>query len=229
MLQKNLARFLAALCVIAATHAASPKKIATDFASGPNGWSAGFADYPVGSEEFYELQSGMRKLPASLGLARKAFFLSGNNHSDDLCMFLRRRVSGLAPNTRYRVHLSMTFASASPKNSVGVGGAPSIIVKAGVGHRRPSTLTTRGYARLNIDKGNQAVGGRDAEVIGNTGVNVPSSGQIYRLKRLTNAGAPFSFKTDAAGAGWLFICTDSGFETTMSLYFIRISASFIAL
>lgn len=227
MLKKYFASLAAAFCVAATAHAATPTIITTDFKSGPNGWSAGFADYPAGSEEFYELESGMRKLPANLELDRKGFFISGNNHSDDLCMFMFRRVTGLAPNTRYRVQFSLTFASASPRDSFGVGGSPSIAVKAGVCRRRPSTSTVGGYAKLNIDKGNQSTGGRNAELIGNTGVKVPLGGETYRMKTLTNTGAPFSFETDAAGKAWLFVCTDSGFEATTSLYFTRISARFI--
>ncbi len=227
MLKKYFAPLAAAFCVVTTTHAATPAIFTTDFKAGPNGWSAGFADYPVGSEEFYELESGIRKLPANLEMDRKGFFISGNNHSDDLCMFLKRRITGLAPNTRYRVQFSLTFASASPLDSAGVGGSPSIAVKAGVSRRKPSTSSVDGYARLNIDKGNQSTGGRNAELIGTTGVKVPLGGETYRMKTLTNKGEPFSFETDAAGKAWLFVCTDSGFEATTSLYFTRISAKFI--
>lgn len=215
----------AAFLAIATSHAATPATFTTDFKSGSDGWKAGFGDYPVGSEEFYELKAGMRMLPPGTKPDRKGFFLSGNNHSDDLCMFLSRRVIGLAPNTAYRVRLSVTFASASPRGSFGVGGSPAIPVKAGVCHKRPSTKGR--YARLNIDKGNQSTDGRDAKIIGDVGVNVPSGGETYRLKTLNNAGAVFSFKTDATGKGWIFVCTDSSFEATTSLYFSRICASFI--
>jgi len=214
-----------ALLAVATAHAATPETITTDFKSGPGGWSAGFADYPKGSEKFYELQSGIKKLPSNLKLDRKGFFISGNNHSDDLCMFLTRRVTGLAPHTRYRVRFSVTFASASPRDSFGVGGSPAITVKAGVSHKRPSAEGKD--MRLNIDKGNQSTGGRDAKVIGDTGVDVPSGSESYRMKTLANTGDPFVFETDGTGKGWLFVCTDSGFEATTSLYFTRISAKFI--
>ncbi|RYD47217.1 MAG: hypothetical protein EOP85_05905, partial [Verrucomicrobiaceae bacterium] len=155
-----LKKFLAPLAMIASllttVHAAGPVTINTNFTSDASGWTAGFGDYPVGSEEFYELKSGIRKLPTSIKLKRKSFMLSGNNHSDDLCMFMRKRVNGLLPNVRYKVTFSVTFASSSPRDAVGVGGAPSIPVKAGVSRKRPSTKGK--YARLTIDKGNQSVG-----------------------------------------------------------------------
>lgn len=225
MLKKYLAPLVVVVCMIATGHAAVPTVITSDFMSGPDGWTSGFGDYPVGSEKFYELESGMRVVPLLAKMKRIGFLLSGNNHSDDLCMFMKRRVTGLAPNTRYRVHFSVTFASASPKDAVGVGGSPSIPVKAGVCHQRPSTKGK--YARLTIDKGNQSTGGKDAMVIGNTGVNVEPGSEFYRLKTVTNKGAPFSFETDADGKAWLFVCTDSGFEATTSVYFTRISVRFI--
>lgn len=205
--------------------AAEPVTINTHFMSGRSGWTVGFGDYPVGSEKFYELDSGIRMLPRSIKFKSKSFLLSGNNHSDDLCMFMRKQVTGLAPNTRYKVTFSVTFASSSPRDAVGVGGAPSIPVKAGICLKRPSTSGE--YARLNIDKGNQSKGGKDAMVIGDTGVKVPVGGDIYRLKTLTNKGKPFHFKTDASGKGWIFLCTDSGFEATTSVYFTHVNVKLV--
>jgi hypothetical protein len=227
MLNKLIAPLLTALCLAATAHAAGPVTISTNFMSGPSGWSAGFGDYPVGSEKFYELKSGIRRLPPSIKLRSGSFLLSGNNHSDDLCMFMRKPVVGLLPNTRYNVTFSVTFASASPRDAFGVGGAPNIPVKAGISRKRPSILGE--YARLNIDKGNQTVGGDDAMVIGDTGVDVPIGGDTYRLKTLTNKGRPFHFSTDASGKGWIFLCTDSGFEATTSVYFTHVKVKMVPL
>lgn len=225
MLKKLLASFSLVACLVASVHAAGPVTIETNFMSGRSGWTAGFADYPVGSEKFYELESGIRMLPTTIKLRSKSFLLSGNNHSDDLCMFMRKPVTGLLPNVRYKVTFSVTFASSSPRDAVGVGGAPSIPVKAGISRKRP---TTNGDdARLNIDKGNQSKGGKDAMVIGNTGVKVPVGGDIYRLKTLTNNGKPFYFKTDSSGKGWVFLGTDSGFEATTSVYFTHVKVTLV--
>lgn len=225
MLKKFLAPLAAVASLLTTVHAAGPVTIDTNFMSGKSGWSAGFADYPVGSEKFYELESGIRMLPPSIKFRSKSFLLSGNNHSDDLCMFLRKEVTGLLPNVRYKVKFSVTFASSSPRDAAGVGGSPAITVKAGVSRKRPSTAGEN--ARLNIDKGNQSVGGKDAMVIGDTGVKVPLSPETYRLKTLTNTGKPFYFKTDASGKGWIFLGTDSGFEATTSVYFTHVKVTLV--
>ena len=49
------------------------------FNNGLEGWKAGFSDYPVGMEEFFELDSGHRPLPAPLDSKQSAFFITGDN------------------------------------------------------------------------------------------------------------------------------------------------------
>src|SRR5262245_22784969 len=69
------------------------------FASGTNDFMASFADYPVGMDTFYELRSGVATLPSPL--SGGSFVLEGNNHSDDLFMYMFRRVDGLTPGTTF--------------------------------------------------------------------------------------------------------------------------------
>src|SRR5688572_31086285 len=59
-----------------------------DFSGGDHGFVAGFTDYPVGEEAFYELDAGLRPLPTPLG-SGTSLFISGNNHSDDLFMYYK--------------------------------------------------------------------------------------------------------------------------------------------
>lgn len=197
----------------------------TDFGDGkPRGWNAGFADYPVAQRPFYELKSGIRRMPPIPGVEGKGFFLSGNNHSDDLAMFITRRVRGLKPDTEYRVRFDVLFASNASSSAFGVGGSPgsSVFVKAGAARVRP---VTRGpNAKLNIAKGNQARSGRDAMTLGTIGVK--SEDGTYRLKRLANDGEPFRFRTNRRGEAWLFVATESGFEATTSIYIRRVTATF---
>lgn len=219
-----------ALCLFSTlhAHAVTSEEFRYDFANGSRGWSVDFADYPAGQEEFYELASGFRRLPGYVAKDRFALRIQGNNHSDDLCMFLRRQISGLKPNTRYVVTFGLTLASNAATGSVGIGGSPgdSVYVKVGVTLVRPAAdPVTR---LLNIDKGEQSQGGADAIVLGNVGVEQPDDGShLFRVKRLQNEDAPFIFTTDEQGNGWLFVATDSGYEGTTRLYVLDISARFI--
>ena len=66
-----------------------------NFDEGDEGWTAGFADLPVDyDQDIYELGSGHRALPS--GLTGSGMYLQGHNRSDDLFMYLTRRVGGVA-------------------------------------------------------------------------------------------------------------------------------------
>src|SRR3954465_14067531 len=116
-----------------------------DFSRGKRGWRAGFADYPAGEEANFELHSGLKKLPAGVTNAgRKGFFISGNNHSDDLFMFLKRKLGrgdGIKPGESYRVSFDIDFASEAPEGCAGIGGSPgnSVFLKAGADQHEPRT------------------------------------------------------------------------------------------
>ena len=72
---------------------------AFDFDVGPQGFVAGFADYPPAQESIYRLTSDHRPLPATLDDSRRALFISGVNRSDDLFMYFKGQVRGLQPGT----------------------------------------------------------------------------------------------------------------------------------
>ena len=108
--------------------------VVLDFGSSARGFVAGFADYPPANEAGYFLQSGHLLLPVALSGTGRGLFISGVNHSDDLFMFYKGRISGLLPNTLYRGSFVLEFATNVPTGCFGVAGAPgeSVYVKAGV-------------------------------------------------------------------------------------------------
>ncbi|RZN50453.1 hypothetical protein EF808_00285 [archaeon] len=150
-----------------------------DFSEDDAGWEHLFVDYPVGEEEDYELEGGRMLLPDTLG-HEYGYYLSGENHSDDLSMLIKRSFGpedGLDPNTTYRVKFFIEIASNAPSGCVGVGGAPgeSVYFKAGAAVAEPTAIVEGAggneYYRLSIDKGNQASGGNDSVVLGHIGTS----------------------------------------------------------
>ena len=219
-------------CHAAAQSGASPSRVrqaqlATtlgfDFESGLDGWVGGFADYPVGEDAFYELASMHAPLPEPLDPARHAFAITGNNHSDDLFMYLKRRVTGLQPNTTYRLSFRIRFASMYPENSVGIGGSPgsAVVLKVGATSYEPDTITVPigpvPYHRMNLDHGDMSVGGEDMVVIGNVGI--PGDDFVWTMVQRTNRFAPFEATTAPDGSLWLIVASDSGFEGTTQLFY----------
>lgn len=205
---------------------AKPTIFVDDFNNGIDGWKVGFSDYPAGQETFYELTSGFVALPVELGANRKGLNVSGNNHSDDLYMFITRKITGLEPNTRYDLEFEVSFGSNVASGCSGVGGAPGegVTIKAGASKIEPVAVNNgAGHYLMNIDKGNQAVGGSDAIAIGNfaNGRSCESAENSYLKKTLKSEKGAFSTFSAADGSLWILFSTDSGYEATTSIYYMN--------
>ena len=192
-----------------------------DFSRGAQGFVAGFADYPPEHADIYELTADYRTLPPPLE-PRSALFISGVNRSDDLFMFFKGPIDGLARGVRYNVTVSLETATNVPADCFGVGGAPgeSVWIKAGATAAEPLSVRDGSYLRMNIDIGNQSNGGTQAVVLGNI-ANSRSCEQPrqWDLKsfRSRSTTAPVSVAAD--GRAWLLFGVDSGFEALTEVYF----------
>lgn len=207
----------------------------SDFQTGTDGWTAGFADFPPADAEIYELQAGVRPLPAPLDSTRRGFYIAGHNRSDDLFMFLKRPVDGLVPGVVYRVRFQLDLATNAGSGCVGIGGAPgeSVYLKAGATTREPVTVQQNGYLRMSIDKGEQQGSGSAMATIGDVanGSNRCDGDAPFRLKSITSdtdrtttppRRADLRAAADGSGRLWLIVGTDSGFEGLTRLYYARI-------
>ncbi len=200
-----------------------------DFETGPQGWQAGFADYPAEFEDNFELRAEHVQLAASLG-GGGAMLLEGFNQSDDLFMYLQRRITGLDPAATYRVKFLVEVATDVPRGQSGIGGAPGegVTIKAGAVNREPlRVLDPSGDYRLDVDKGQQANPGADALVLGDLAKSTFNfvSGSP-ELKTLTSHLQTFEVTTDAEGSVWVVVGTDSGFEGRSTVIYNRIEVRF---
>lgn len=204
------------------------KTLAYDFANGLDGWTGDFADYPVTDSLLYKLEFSRTTLPAPLNVNKYALKISGNNHSDDLFMFMKYKITGLLPNTAYKLSIDVELASKYQTNGIGAGGAmgEAVVLKAGASVVEPQKVKKNGYYFLNIDKGNQVERGKDMDTIGNAGVTDTTT--VYTLIHRGNASHLFPIKTGAKGEAWVCIGTDSGFEGVTTLYFNKIELSFVS-
>lgn len=201
-----------------------------DFSTSYDGWDGDFADYPISDSVFYELEFQRATLPNPLNTSNYALKISGNNHSDDLFMFIKRKISGLLPNTTYNLQIEVELASNAPTNAFGVGGAPgeSVTLKAGASAIEPLKVgNSNGYYRMNIDKSNQTNPGVDMDTIGHVGVADTTT--VFAIINRSNSTHPFSITTDSNGEVWVCIGSDSGFEATTTLYYNAITLSFSAV
>ncbi|WP_073002632.1 hypothetical protein [Mariniphaga anaerophila] len=195
-----------------------------DFAEGTDGWSGDFADYPVGEESNYELVFEYDTLPEPLDRSQMAIKQSGNNRSEDLFMFAKRKVSGLEPNTVYYITFTVEFATDVPNGLEGVGGSPgeSVCVKVGATTAEPKKeKDSENFYRMNIDKGQQTEGGENMVAVSDFANGTDS--ETYTLKTVSN-GSPFGAATDEDGNLWLIVGIDSGFGATTTVYYNSIKA-----
>lgn len=208
------------------------KMLQIDFNDGIAGWKTGFADYPAGQDEFYELDFGYANLPAALTTTRKGFKVTGNNHSDDLFMFITKQVDGLEANTRYDLQFKVTFGTNAQNNCMGIGGSPgnSVWIKVGATKNEPKAVNDgTGFLLLNWDKGNQAAGGSDAIIAGDFANSQECSATdvvtTYLKKTLITEKGVYSTVTDDKGSLWILVGTDSGFEGTTTIYFMDLEVA----
>lgn len=205
-----------------------------DFSDGLQDWKVDFADYPTGEEDSlgYELQFKYTYLPGNLS-SHKGIMMSGNNHSDDLFMYMKKKISGLPANTIFTIVFEVEMASNAPSGQVvGAGGAPgeSVFLKAGATTTEPKKVidAQEGKYVLNIDKGNQLESGEDVITLGNIAVAPTTTEYTLITRSNMNTKKHFIARTNDSGELWLIVGTDSGFEGVTTVYYTRLNFIFTA-
>lgn len=187
-----------------------------DFNAGQQGWEGGYSDYS--NESGFQFEFVQVPLPKPLDTTLSGLRVKGNNSSDDMFMFLRRKVDGLSPGAKYTATFKVRLASNAAVDMAGIGGAPglSVMLKAGCTAMKPVDEN----GRMNVDKGNQVHPGPDADTLGHIGT--PAGSRTFVSIERSNAGRNFSFTAAADGTAWILIGTDSGFEGITTLYYQRV-------
>ena len=221
---------------VVVTGISSSVRLEFDFRQGAQGWEGGFAEYSPQMEDMM-LEAGIRALPSELGINGTGYYLQGMNHSDDLFMFLKRRLGtddGVVPGQEYRVVFTIVFVSNAPSGAVGIGGSPgeSVYLKAGGSTVEPEVYvdSDTGYYVMNVDKGQGNNGsGTAASVVGNiaNGLSVEEDPRYISLERQHEH--EYTVNASPDGELWLLVGTDSGFGGLTAIYYQSISATLIPL
>jgi hypothetical protein len=209
-----------------------------DFRQGAEGWEAGFAEYATEMEDMM-LEAEIRSLPSELGINGTGYYVQGMNHSDDLFVFLKRRLGpddGVVPGQEYRVMFTIVFASNAPSGAMGIGGAPgeSVFLKAGASTVEPEVYLDpdTSYYVINVDKGSGNSGNGTAASVNGNLANGLSADEIdmenppyVSLKRQREHEYTVTASPD--GELWLLVGTDSGFEGLTGIYYQSIVVTLI--
>ncbi|MCE5249532.1 hypothetical protein LLG96_04850 [bacterium] len=190
------------------------------FSTNTEEWTQGFADYPVGKfmSSYYELTFLYAQLPEYLGRSMYGLYISSNDHSADIFMYIKHELTGLKPNTAYDIVFRVEIASEALESDAGGAG---VYLKAGAAVNEPFSIIEGEYYRMNIDKGDQAAGGKDALVLGPIGIPEHTTDEPFRLKTFENS-APFVVTTDSTGVLWVIVGTDSGYVGITDIYYSSI-------
>lgn len=222
---------LALLLLVAACDGTGPEDRVVvaefSFAEGDREFQAAFTDYPVGREEDVEFVADHRSLPPPLADQGGALYHSGENISDDLFMFFRRRIAGLDAGSTYRATFTLRFASDTGEDCT-VGAGTLVLLKAGAASVEPMPVVEDGGVRLNVDKGNQANRGEAAVILGDIRNGEPGCGEQvpFALETVDSGGESVVVTADEAGGVWVFFGSESAFEVGHELYFTSFEVTF---
>lgn len=174
------------------------------FDSGYDGWIADFADYATADSARRVLKHeigpirDIRPAMTALRMSGRISNAPATASSGDLFLFIRKRFTGLAPNTEYRITIKAELATAYGQFS-----RDTLCIKAGATTMEPRKIAhNEGMYRINIDKGTPRRPGEDMDTLGFIGY----SGGGHRFpeaRALGNAGHPLQFRSDGTGAVWI--------------------------
>ena len=213
----------------------APVSMSFDFRDGSLGWEAGFADYAPATDknDLYELRAEIRSLPPELGVSGNGFYIQGANRSDDLFIFIKRRLdssNGIVAGQTYQVNFTLVFASATQSGCVGAGGAPDVALGAGATPAEPIAILDNsplyGWLRMNVGKGGQPWGDLAVTSTGSTANGIPCGSQPPKyISVQRNHQHKYLVNANSRGEIWLLVGTDSAFEGTTNLYYQRIDVT----
>ncbi|MCE7069937.1 hypothetical protein LZG74_06465 [Dyadobacter sp. CY327] len=194
------------------------------FETGTDGWAAEFAEYDTTTDSSTLRMLAVRsRLPTGLDTSKYAYFVEASNRSDDMFMYLKKRLTGFNANQTYNITFEVTIATNYPEDGIGAGGAPggSMFLKAGASGVQPGRRLVSGTYEFNLDKGAQSEEGVDAVILGNA--TNESTQSAFRLTKKSNT-KPFAVKANENGEIWLFVGVDSGYEGLNTVYYDRVKA-----
>lgn len=201
-----------------------------DFNKSVDGWIADVTDFPATLDDTatFELTVAHTDLPSSFG-QRKGLMLSLDSENSNLFMFVKRKISGLVPNTLYNIVFEVELATNAHLDGYDASGSASnnLYLKAGAASIEPAREVSSNDYVLNIDKGKPNQHGTNAILLGN--IATPPSLNEYVLITRSNDlvnGPDFIARTNSEGELWIFVGTDSQYQGPVTVYFTKVNLVF---
>ena len=200
--------------------------ITSDFERDSEDWTGALAEYGKATDtSTIEFRFSRAALPAPLDTKKNGLMLQSHNRSDDMFMFLKKKVTGLKANQTYNVVFEIDLGTNARINGIGAGGSPgsSVYLKAGASPNEPVAKLENDFYTFNLDKGAQSEGGKELFVLGNIENGIEQD--EYKIIKRDNVTKPVEVKANTNGEIWLCIGTDSGYEGLTVLYYDKIKTT----
>jgi hypothetical protein len=191
------------------------------FRESQSGWTGGFVNYAKADSAVSELYFGYENLPQNLAINQKSLMLSGKNIGQKLTMFIKKKITGLAPDTDYTLVYDVMFASNVNK---GTPSADSVTVITGSFSQEPIPVESEGYYLLGTSYGPLSGSYYQLGSIANTNA-IPE----YDYVDVGNATSKYPYikgRTNSLGELWLFVGVDSLYKGTTTIYFTSVEVTF---
>jgi len=196
-----------------------------NFSESSQEFNINVADYSVEHERNDEIVSTLSQLPEPYEY-RKGIQFSWYNYSDDIKGYIKKKISGLKPDTAYNVDFQVDVLTVDSEQCVGAGGGPgsSVYVKASLLPKEPTRFVSyesnsEGMYRVDIDDGQS--GGDDVALLGTIGLPISCEtskvSPAWEIKPLVNDEV-FAMTTGESGETWIYVSIDSGFEGATTVY-----------
>jgi hypothetical protein len=198
---------------------------AYDFNVSRYDWSGDYADYKIKDSSQVRFQFDRKKVPEAMGSDRQSVFLSGDNLGENLFLFIKKKITGLTPNTDYTIAFDVELIC-----EVGQLSDDSIWLKAGATMMEPKKTLQGEFMRMDIDKGPSSSNGQDMIIIGTIDTSANNTDwQEYGLIQSgisSSQGLYVTAKTNASGDVWLILGIESQHEGTISAYITKAIITF---
>jgi hypothetical protein len=203
--------------------ATAPALTFTDDFQGESGaWVAGFSDVDAALAEHVQFEGTVVGHP--LHMVKLSLYLYGNNISDDLFMFWKRRVEGLVPGASYDVRMELDYAT-QYQDGCDAGVGPAVLIKMGASTQEPRVVEIAdGSLRMTIDKGEQFEEGSAIRILGDHRNGVPGCATDAPFAERSRSSGARSVRVtaDNQGAVWVIVGTESAFEVANAIHFSRV-------
>jgi len=198
------------------------------------GWIAAFADYPVGLEDSMKLAYGHGSIYVSESIGNvSAFKQSGYATNSDLFMYIKQQVSGLVPNSRYKVTIEVELNSQLLLDYQGSLDSKDLgsFLKLGAFKTEPDTLEVFDAANqefstvaVDFDKGENSSGGIDMTFIGR--IEYTKLGESPIMLNGNNLDSPIYTASDSEGKLWIAVGVDTNIPVYQEISYTYVLAEF---